>query len=241
MFKKKTILFIDEIHRFNKLQQDTFLPFVENGTIVLLGATTENPSFSLNSALLSRCRVVILEKLGVQRIQEILQRAADKISFKIIENINSLDEIAKGKQHVGCVLPQQWVFGICHELKEYFLVTIPDHSAKTLITAIRNNMRERRDQHYNCISAFIKSMRGSSVDATLYWLARMVESGEDPRFIARRMVVFASEDIGIADSNALNLAVSTLSCCQNIGMPECRLMIYMFAIMILYTCSCNFD
>lgn len=244
IFKKKTILFIDEIHRFNKLQQDTFLPFVENGTIILLGATTENPSFSLNSSLLSRCRVIILEKLAMHRIQEILERALNKINFKIIENVNSLTGTIKGKYieksaiknlselcdgdarfALNCLEMSIQSLNSAEELCETennICIIKTEHITKGL-KRLHLLYDRTGDQHYNCISAFIKSMRGSSVDAALYWLARMIESGEDPRFIARRMVIFASEDIGIADSNALNLAVSTLSCCQNIGMPECRI------------------
>ncbi|MEA2065467.1 MAG: replication-associated recombination protein A, partial [Patescibacteria group bacterium] len=216
---KKTILFIDEIHRFNKSQQDILLPYVENGTIILIGATTENPSFEINSALLSRCRVFVLEKLNSEHIEEILKTA-------LKDEIDGLGKL-KIKIEKGCLK---------------FLAEISDGDARTALNALEFSAKMSKkidkkiikealqkfinydkdgEEHYNIISALHKSIRGGDADAALYWLARMLECGEEPLYIARRLVRFASEDIGIANSLALNQAVAAYHACHFIGMPEC--------------------
>ncbi|XP_076815868.1 ATPase WRNIP1-like [Clavelina lepadiformis] len=241
MFQRRTILFIDEIHRFNKLQQDTFLPHVENGTIVLLGATTENPSFSLNSALLSRCRVVVLNKLSPSDVESVLTRAvkmllpnADVISHKL-----TTDEIDTGsdKEIVIYQSALQLLANVCDgdartalNGLQIAVESLKSSDGKQVIDdALINKSLERShvlydrsgDQHYEVISALHKSIRGGDDNAALYWLTRMIVGGEDPKFIARRLIRIASEDVGLADSNALNLAVSTYHAVIYIGLPEC--------------------
>lgn len=215
-----TILFVDEIHRFNKAQQDAFLPHVEAGTIVLIGATTENPSFEVVNPLLSRSRVLVLEPLKRSEIVAILQRAAKqmKLSVKVLpkKSVELLADLSGGDARVALgnlELAQRLALGktITPELVETAAQTrLPGYDKKS-------------ESHYNVISAFIKSMRGSDPTATLYYLARMIQAGEDPKFIARRMVVFASEDIGLAAPAALNLAVSTFLAVERIGLPEAEI------------------
>lgn len=227
--QKKTILFIDEIHRFNKAQQDAFLPHVENGTIILIGATTENPSFELNSPLLSRCKVFHFRQLEDKEIEKILKRAlSDKenglanynpqIEPKVIKKITHL---ANGDARVALNL-----------LELVVLNTYPDKDKKIKVELknVEDLLKEKTlrydkatDEHYDTISAFIKSIRGSDPDAALYWLARMLEAGEDPRFIVRRMIILASEDIGNADPLALVLATSAAHALEYVGMPEARI------------------
>lgn len=254
--KKRTILFMDEIHRFNKLQQDAFLPHVENGTIVLLGATTENPSFSLNSALLSRCRVIVLEKLEPAEIVKILRRALT--TYKAIEvksgEIGGLEEQLKALNYTpqlgvteDCL---QWIadisdgdarialnsFEMC--MKQAAAARVDDQDVKMVsLDEIKDGIKKSHllydragDQHYDIISALHKSIRASDDNASLYWVTRMMESGEDPRFICRRLIRAASEDIGLADPQALILATSTLSAVQNIGMPEADCIIAQLAV-----------
>lgn len=220
-----TILFVDEIHRFNKAQQDAFLPFVEKGSIILIGATTENPSFEINSALLSRCKVFVLQALKAEDLFSLLKRALT-------------DPRGFGDQPV--------------ELSDDFLMLIANFSngdartaLNTLEMVVLNGEREgervrvtretlsqclggkallydkKGEEHYNLISALHKSMRNSDVQASIYWLARMLEAGEDPLYVARRIIRFASEDVGMADSRAVQLAVSVYEACHDIGMPEC--------------------
>lgn len=217
----KTILFIDEIHRFNKGQQDTLLSFVENGTIILIGATTENPSFEVNNALLSRCRVFVLEKLTSEDITKILTKAAqDNINglgkLKIVvskKDLQFLAEMSDGDARTA-LNALEFAAGISNKI-----------SRRTIKEALQKFIAYDKDgeEHYNIISALHKSMRGSDADAALYWLARMLEGGEDPLYIARRIIRFASEDIGIANSLALDQAVSAYQACHYIGMPECNL------------------
>ena len=216
----QTILFVDEIHRFNKAQQDAFLPHVEAGTITLIGATTENPSFEVISPLLSRARVLVLEPLKRSEIMAILQRSAKqmKLSAKVLpkKSLELLADLSGGDARVALgnlELAQRLALGktITPELVET--------AAQTKLPGYDKN----GEQHYNIISAFIKSMRGSDANATLYYLARMLQAGEDPKFIARRMVVFASEDIGLAAPAALNLAVSTFLAVERIGLPEAEI------------------
>ena len=212
--KIRTVLFVDEIHRFNKAQQDAFLPHVESGLIILIGATTENPSFEVISPLLSRSRVVVVSALSKEDIIEVLKRAikAEGAEKRITdEAIEYIAELSAGdaRSALGDL-----------ELS----LSLADQVDKTVVeTAVGKKMPlydKSGDYHYDNISAFIKSMRGSDVDATLYYLARMVRSGEDPKFIARRMVVFASEDIGLVGNGALNLAVSCFEAIERVGMPE---------------------
>lgn len=215
----RTILFVDEIHRFNKAQQDAFLPHVEDGTIVLIGATTENPSFEVINPLLSRSRVLVLEPLDKKEIVEIIEKAAktEKLSRKKLpsKSIDLLAELSGGDARAALGNLE-----LAMQLAGPKVIT-----PQTVETAAQSRVPgydKKGENHYNIISAFIKSMRGSEPNATLYYLARMLHAGEDPKFIARRMVIFASEDIGIAAPAALNLAVSTFLAVERIGMPECQ-------------------
>jgi putative ATPase len=207
----KKVLFLDEIHRFNKAQQDYLLPFVESGVLTLIGATTENPSFEVISALLSRCRVFILKELSEEDMDEILRRTG------LIDNEAArqwLVRMANGDARQALTLLEA-----AHSL--YGEVT-----ETTLTEALQNSMLrydKHGEEHYNTISAFIKSMRASDADAAVYYLARMVEAGEDPKFIARRMVIFASEDIGLAQPTALVVANEVFHAVETIGYPECAI------------------
>jgi len=210
----RTVLFVDEIHRFNKAQQDAFLPHVESGLITLIGATTENPSFEVITPLLSRSRVLVLESLTKQDIIAILkhavveEKAGKRVSDEALDYIGELSggdaRVALGNLELALSLSKK--------------VTI--ETVKTAAQKRLPGYDKKGDMHYNVISAFIKSMRGSDVDATLYYLARMIDAGEDPKFIARRMVIFASEDIGLAGNGALGLALSAFQAVERIGMPE---------------------
>lgn len=218
----RTILFVDEIHRFNKAQQDAFLPHVENGTIVLIGATTENPSFEVITPLLSRSRVLVLEPLSKQDIITILNNAAkvEKLSKKRLptKSLELLAELSGGDARVAL-----------GNLELAMQLTDKTITPDVVTTAAQKRVPgydKAGEAHYNIISAFIKSMRGSAVDATLYYMARMLQAGEDPKFIARRMVIFASEDIGLAAPAALNLALSTFQAVERIGLPECQYNLY---------------
>jgi len=209
----KTILFIDEIHRWNKAQQDALLPQVENGTIILIGATTENPSFAVNGALLSRLKVVVLEALGAVDLEKIIKRAAGELKAKITAEVSGLiAQLANGDARKALNLLESAV----------------EHGgliSSQLIKEIINkpNLLYDRDgeEHYNLISALHKSMRGGQADAAVYYLGRMIEAGEDPLYIARRLIRFASEDIGLANNSALMLANVTYDACHKIGLPEC--------------------
>ncbi|KAI4478986.1 hypothetical protein M0804_011448 [Polistes exclamans] len=261
-FGRRTIVFMDEIHRFNKTQQDVFLPHVESGTITLIGATTENPSYNLNSALLSRCRVVVLEKLSISNLVSILKCALSSLGgiIQISSESKSKDNFcndinleASGSNTSS--IPRfivdeatiKWLAETCDgdarialgglELavqsktpsKEEFVETEP-----VLITLndVKENLKKthmlydrKGDQHYDMISALHKAVRASDENASLYWLTRMIEGGEDPVYIARRLVRMASEDVGLADPKALNIAVHTMSACKMIGMPECDVLL----------------
>lgn len=225
-YGEKTIVFVDEIHRFNKAQQDAFLPFVEKGSIILIGATTENPSFEVNSALLSRCKVFVLQALQTGELVQLLKRAL-------------MDEKGFGSQQVqidGELLEMIAVFAngdartALSTLEMAVLNGEVDSSGATTVT--RETLEQctskksllydkTGEEHYNLISALHKSMRNSDPDAAVYWLARMLEAGEDPLYIARRVTRFASEDIGLADPKALEIAVAAYQACHFIGMPEC--------------------
>ena len=236
MFKRRTILFLDEVHRFNKTQQDYFLPHIEAGTITFIGATTENPSFSLNNALLSRCKLISLEKLSSNAIGKIISRALLQEDVEIGDEPSDRDKIVT----------------ISQEAIEY-LTNIVDGDARAALTYLEmliNNARKatskphisldqvgsavsrtsvkydrKGDQHYFMASALQKSIRGSDENAALYWLARMLRGGEDPAFIARRLVRCASEDVGLADNTALSLAVSAMQGAQLLGKPECDVLL----------------
>lgn len=215
----QTLLFVDEIHRFNKAQQDAFLPHVESGLITLIGATTENPSFEVITPLLSRSRVIVLNPLGKDDIIKILKTAAksEKIPVKRLpaRSLDMLAELSGGDARIALGNLE-----LANQLAGKGVVTdkIVEQAAQARIPGYD----KAGEQHYNIISAFIKSMRGSDANAALYYMARMLQAGEDPKFIARRMVVFASEDIGMAAPAALNLAVSTFLAVERIGMPECQ-------------------
>lgn len=215
----QTILFVDEIHRFNKAQQDAFLPHVEDGTIILIGATTENPSFEVINPLLSRSRVLVLEPLSKDEIISILTKAAqsEKLSAKKLpaKSIDLLAELSGGDARVAL---GNLELAIQLAGRKTITPEVVETAAQTKLPGYDKG----GEMHYNVISAFIKSMRGSDANATLYYLARMLQAGEDPKFIARRMVIFASEDIGLAAPAALNLAVSTFQAVERIGLPECE-------------------
>jgi len=218
---KRTILFLDEIHRWNKAQQDKLLPYVEKGLIVLIGATTENPSFEINSALLSRARVFVLPKLEVESLEKIIKNAlADKVNGlgdKNIEiskdTITFLANIANGDARIALNVL---------EASANYSTKIYNDLIKKIIQKTNLLYDKNGDEHYNVISALHKSMRGGDADASVYWLARMLEGGEDPIYIARRLVRFASEDIGLANNTALLLANATFDACQKLGVPECN-------------------
>lgn len=223
---KRTVLFVDEIHRFNKGQQDAFLHSVEDGTITLIGATTENPSFEVNAPLLSRCKVLVLESLSDESIKGILNRAIiDKdrgmgameaaIDPGVIDFLSGSAE-GDARSALNAMETAYMIADIVKEGRRHITmdVAVEAMQRKALL------YDKAGEEHYNVISAFIKSMRGSDPDAALYWLARMIEAGEDPLFIVRRMVVFASEDIGNADPRALSVAVSVKDAVHFIGMPE---------------------
>lgn len=231
----KTILFIDEIHRWNKSQQDALLPHVENGTIILIGATTENPSFEVRGALLSRCRVFVLKQLTVEQITTIIKQALKdeknglgsldvKIDDKII---NTLARMSNGDARIALNVLEY----ACSISNEISLDIIKQAFQKPHLFYDKDG-----EEHYNIISALHKSMRGSDADASLYWLARMLEAGENPLYIARRIVRFASEDIGLANSRALEQAVAAYNACHFIGMPECNVIL---AQAVVYMSKCK--
>lgn len=212
-YGKKTILFMDEIHRFNKLQQDAFLPEVENGSITLIGATTENPSFEVIGPLLSRCRVFVLKPLTEEELMTIAKKATSVLKIKAgVKALKTVICLANGDARS--------LINIIEIINNTGVMKIDEG---TIRSAVQNKLLlydQSGEEHYNTISAFIKSMRASNVDASLYYLARMVESGEDPLFIARRMVVFASEDV--ASPTALVVANAVFQACQFVGYPECQ-------------------
>ncbi|MBQ3353288.1 replication-associated recombination protein A [Candidatus Saccharibacteria bacterium] len=217
--KTRTILFMDEIHRFNKAQQDAFLPHVESGLIILIGATTENPSFEVISPLLSRSRVVVVAPLSKEAILEVLNRAvkAEKASKRVSKKALDLIAELSGGDARAALGDLELALSLAEKVDE-----------KVVLEAAGKKMPgydKKGDKHYDTISAFIKSMRGGDVDAALYYLARMVEAGEDPKFIARRMVIFASEDIGLAGNGALSLATACFQAVERVGMPESGLIL----------------
>lgn len=225
-FGEKTILFVDEIHRFNKAQQDAFLPFVEKGSIILIGATTENPSFEINSALLSRCKVFVLHELGVQEVMGLLRRAlADTRGFggqavSITDQMLEMIAIfANGDARTALSTLEMVILN--GDVSADGSVTVTEETLEQCTSRKSFLYDKKGEEHYNLISALHKSMRNSDADAAVYWLARMLEAGEDPLYIARRVTRFASEDVGLADPQALEIAVAAYQACHWIGMPEC--------------------
>lgn len=222
---QKTILFVDEIHRFNKAQQDAFLPFVEKGSIILIGATTENPSFEVNSALLSRCKVFVLKTLQKADILVLLKRALTSekgygnLNIEVSDELlDRIAEFSQGDARRGLSTLEMAIFN--GKSKEGKVVI--DEEDLEQVTSRKSLLYDKKgDEHYNTISALHKSMRNSDPDAALYWLARMLEAGEDPLYVARRIVRFASEDVGLADPHAVELAVACYQACHYLGMPEC--------------------
>lgn len=229
MYQKRTIVFVDEIHRFNKSQQDSLLPFVEDGSIILIGATTENPFFEVNKALISRCRIMELKPLGDRDIFRILQAALenDKVlkNYKIKIDDQELKYLARvSSGDARTALNSLEIAILSTEEKEGVIYLDQDSLINSLTRPIAI-YDKGSDEHYNVVSAFIKSMRGSDPDAAIYYLARMLNAGEEIKFIARRMLIFASEDIGNADPNALRVAVDVFSAVQIVGLPEARIIL----------------
>lgn len=236
---KKTILFIDEIHRWNKTQQDALLPYVEKGVITLIGATTENPSFEVRGALLSRCRIFVLNQLNKSQIAEIINRAIkDKknglggMEFEIDQKtIDTIAEMSNGDARIALNSLEYVVNTSLSDKTKITLDIIKEAFQKSYLFYDKDG-----EEHYNIISALHKSMRGSDADAALYWLARMLEAGEDPLYVARRLVRFACEDIGLANSKALEQAVAAYHACHFIGLPECNVIL---AQVVVYMAKCK--
>ena len=228
-FNQKTILFIDEIHRFNKSQQATLLPHVETGTVILIGSTTENPSFEVIGPLLSRCRVFVLERLTTSHIKTLLEKALrdvdrglGKLKIKIEPKL--LDFIANSANGDARIALNALEIAVQISSKEEGgEIKVTEEKVTDALQHKALLYDKTGEEHYNTISAFIKSLRGSDADASLYWLARMIEAGEDPEFIARRMIIFASEDIGNADPQALQVAVAAAYALEFVGLPEAQL------------------
>lgn len=222
---QKTIVFIDEIHRFNKAQQDAFLPFVEKGSITLIGATTENPSFEINSALLSRCKVFVLKSLTQDDLVELLNNTLNNPkAFKKEVDIqaDTLQLIAAYANGDARVALNTLEMAVINSETKDDKITVNIDDIRQLLNTKSLRYDKNGEEHYNIISALHKSMRNSDTDSAIYWTTRMLEGGEDPLYIARRLVRFASEDIGLADTNALNVAINTFQACQFLGMPECN-------------------
>lgn len=227
LYQKATLLFVDEIHRFNKSQQDVLLPFVERGDIYLIGATTETPSYELNKALLSRCQVIELKKLNEEHLKILLFKAAEKLKCSVPEVLSdsalqNLLSAADGdaRRMYNLFETVFYFYQVKNETDTFPL------SSEDLVKVVGQrvlNYDKKSEQHYDCISAFIKAMRGSDPDAALYYCARMLKGGEDPLFIARRLIIFASEDVGNADPRALSVAVACLQALEAIGLPEGRI------------------
>ena len=225
-FGEKTILFVDEIHRFNKAQQDAFLPYVEKGSIILIGATTENPSFEVNSALLSRCKVFVLQALTAEDVAELLRRALESPkgfgSQRIEMGPDILPLIAAFANGDARMALSTLEMVVLNGDVQGDTVVVTRETLEQCISKKSLLYDKKGDEHYNIISALHKSMRNSDPDAAVYWLARMLEAGEDPLYVARRVIRFASEDVGMADPRALELAVSAYQACHFLGMPECN-------------------
>jgi len=233
MFKRRTILFLDEVHRFNKTQQDYFLPHIEAGTITFIGATTENPSFSLNNALLSRCKLISLEKLSSNAIGKIISRALHQEEIEIGEPsdqvtisqdaVEYLTNIVDGDARAALTYLEMLINNARKASSDEQHISLDQVGSAVSRTSVKYD--RKGDQHYFMASALQKSIRGSDENAALYWLARMLRGGEDPAFIGRRLVRCASEDIGLADNSALGLAVSAMQGAQLLGKPECDVLL----------------
>ena len=223
---QKTIVFIDEIHRFNKAQQDAFLPFVEKGSITLIGATTENPSFEINSALLSRCKVFVLKSLTkddlVQLLHNTLKNSKAFPNLKVEIDDDTLNLIAAYANGDARVSLNTLEMAVINSETEAKVAKVKADDIEQLLNTKSLRYDKNGEEHYNIISALHKSMRNSDTDSAIYWTMRMLDGGEDPLYIARRLVRFASEDIGLADTNALNVAINAFQACQFLGMPECN-------------------
>ena len=233
----KCILFIDEIHRFNKLQQDALLPFVENGTVILIGATTENPYFEVNKALISRSMVFKLEPLTENDIFKVLKKALEKPEglgeYKIKITDDTLYKIAEtANGDVRTALNGLEVAVLTTKMGADGYITITDKIAKESVQSRKAIFDKNGDRHYDNISAFIKSMRGSDADATVFYLARALNGGEDPMFLARRIVIAASEEVGLANPNALVVATSAMEAVHMVGMPEARIILSQAALYV---------
>jgi len=237
--QRKTILFIDEIHRWNKSQQDALLPHIENGLIVLIGATTENPSFEIRGPLLSRCRVFVFERLKEEDIIALLKKALNdkknglgKLKVKINKQpLSLIAQLSNGDARVALNILEYTILS-----SQGKGVAITEELIKEAANKINLLYDKEGEEHYNLISALHKSMRGSDADAALFWLARMVEGGEDPLFIARRLIRFASEDVGLANSRALEQTVAAYQACHFIGYPECNVIL---AQAVVYLAKCK--
>lgn len=222
----RTVLFVDEIHRFNKAQQDAFLPFVEKGSIILIGATTENPSFEVNAALLSRCKVFVLRALEEKDLMRLLRHALKSPNgfggqqIRMTETqLQAVAQVANGDARMALNTLEMAVLN--GELDKNGTITVTDEGMEQCISRKSLLYDKNGEEHYNLISALHKSMRNSDPDAAVYWMQRMLEGGENPLYIARRLIRFASEDIGLADSQALGIAVAAYQACHFNGMPEC--------------------
>lgn len=236
LYNKRTILFIDEIHRFNKSQQDALLPFVERGIIILIGATTENPYFEVNKALLSRAMVLVLESLKREDLKELIHKALTNKekglgNYSVDIDNEAIDYLLTVAEGDGRVLLNSLEIGVrSTAANEDGIIKIDLDTIKESIQIKTARYDKGGDEHYNTISAFIKSMRGSDPDATLYWLAKMINAGEDPKFIARRIIIAAAEDVGNADPNGITVATSAFNAVNVIGMPEARIVLAQAAL-----------
>lgn len=239
LFARSAVLFIDEIHRFSKAQQDSLLGAVEKGTVTLIGATTENPSFEVISALLSRCQVYTLEPLSREDLKSLLERAmsTDELLRNRPIELRELDVLMRASG--GDARRLLNTFELCVKASEQENVVITDELVREVVLSTPARYDKQGEQHYDIVSAFIKSMRGSDPNAAVYWLARMVEGGEDPAFIARRMVILASEDIGNANPNALLMATTTMQAVGMIGWPESRIILSQCAIYLACSAKSN--
>ncbi len=231
MENRRTLLFLDEIHRFNKLQQDALLPYTEDGLIVLIGATTENPYYTLNNALLSRCMVFEFKKLDTLHIEKLVKAGVERLGLKELSKdmMETILELAKGDARTAL----NYV-----ELYSNTADTLTDEEIRELFKKRREGYHKKEDK-YNIISAFIKSIRGSDPDAAIYWLARMLDGGEDPRYIARRLMIHASEDVGMANPEAMLVCHAAMDSAERIGMPEVRIILAQATIYLAISTKSN--
>lgn len=231
MESRRTLLFLDEIHRFNKLQQDALLPYTEDGLIVLVGATTENPYYNLNNALLSRCMVFEFKKLDIKHIERLVKTGVEKLGLKELSGdmLETILELAKGDARTA--LNYVELYGNTAD-------SLSEDEIRELFKKRKEGYHKKEDK-YNIISAFIKSIRGSDPDAAIYWLARMLDGGEDPRYIARRLMIHASEDVGMANPEAMLVCHAAMDSAERIGMPEVRIILAQAAIYLAISTKSN--